>query len=796
MARTIAPTYRNCQTSITSNRQRRQYETQRQRNSLSRNHTTSTGQYDVSSGHGDDRKTIGGNSVDRRVAQNLPETPERGLAHADSSASVVYQVSEHCGGYKQVALTSGLPERKLPPKPATLVSSVLWSQSDRRREFLYSKRYRISGDKDRFAEASFLIRDWSRSLLRIRSGKAASVKPAPDSLESGFSGKSEQELLSTWTKMFSILDGARLQTFWQRIMLWTLQHDHRKALAFLEATAPDLHQKVGTPRYAIEDALEFLASEYLGGHVASMEMKSRLHGLFCRFAEANYLGNNYISSPLQKIIHSLLRHSDRRQAELLYDAVVAFGLKLSLYTLTQFMHKFTGIGRPDLAMDALRRIADSPVDVSSDAIQYSCIKLLRFPFPSAERYRLQSQLVTEMLETGIRPGIPMLNAMIFNAVDAGDFQTAYAIFETARIHGIRRDTITYSTLLKVALHSLDESLVKKIILMAEEDGALPRNNQLLFCLVTTIMQIAQSSGTEDPSRLSGYQLMLQIYARYCDISPLQELGIWVNPLGNSGGPTPVSQPSPQLISVMILGYLRLCGQPLPMEQLYHRYQGFVAQNHPLIAPIAETEHLANAFLFTLGQNRATFTMCSIILRDMLVPPASTIVKVAKPTIRTWTILLRAYFFNGQRAAGEKIIEMMRAKGVKPNIVTMNTIIAGYAAMHDPTAAVNAMQELELAGFEPDSFTYKGLTRVAKRDELLNALRNVAGKTDQAQEDAQDTEDPTPLENGHVPSPQASRSTHDNSQGNSQEKLLEVSSQLHKQINDMVKATDLQSGHFP
>ncbi|KAL8654244.1 MAG: hypothetical protein Q9210_001620 [Variospora velana] len=575
-------------------------------------------------------------------------------------------------------------------------------------------------------------------------------------------------------------------------MIWTLQHDHRKALACLEATAPDLHQKVGTPRYAIEDALEFLTSEYLGGQVASMEMKIRLHGLFCRFAEANYLGNRYISSPLQKVVHSLLRHSDRRQAELLYDAVVASGLKLSLHTLTQFMDQFAGIGRPDLAMDALRRIADSAADVSSDAVQYSCIKLLRSPFPSAERYRLQSQLVTEMLETGIRPGIPMLNAMIFNAVEAGDFQTAYAIFETARIHGIRRDTITYSTLLKIALYSLDESLVKKIMLMAEEDGALPRNNQLLLCLVTTIMQITQSSGTEDSSRLSKYQLMLQIYARYCDTSPLQELGIWVNPLGNSGGPTPVSQPSPQLISVMILGYLRLCGQPMSMKQLYHRYQGFVAQNHPLIAPTAETEHLANAFLFTLGQNRATFTMCSIILRDMLVPPASTIVKVVKPTIRTWTILLRSYFFNGQRAAGEKIIEMMRAKGLKPNIVTMNTIIAGYAAMQDPAAAVNAMQELELAGFEADSSTYKGLTRVAKRDELLNALRNVAGKTDQAQEDAQATEDPTPLENVHLPSPQASRS----SQDNSQDKLLEVSSQLHEQINDMVKATDLQSGHFP
>ncbi|KAI4147920.1 MAG: hypothetical protein L6R39_002971 [Caloplaca ligustica] len=527
--------------------------------------------------------------------------------------------------------------------------------------------------------------------------------------------------------MYSKFEWARLQRFWQRIMLWTLQHDHRKALTLLEATISDPHNRAGATRYAIEDALEFLASKHLQCPTADLKMKDRLHRLLCRFAGASNLGDNRVSSSIQKVVYLLLRHSDKVQAEVLYEALVNSRVKLHPDSLTHFMDRFARIGRPDMALDALKRIAVSPADILSDAVQYSCVTLLRVPFGGAERYRIQSHVVTEMLELGIRPGIPMLNAMILNAVESADYQTAYAIFETARTHGIRRDTVTYSTLLKVALHNLDESLVKRIMSIAEEDGALPRNNQLVFCLVATIMQIARAENATASSGGSRYRTMLQIYSRYCDTGPLQELGIYINLHEDFRCSGPISQPSPQLLSVMILGYIQLFGQPSLIQELYHRWQHYLAQNNPLIAPTAGTDHLANAFLFSLGQNRATFTLCPTILRNMLEPPASTTVKVARPTVQTWSILLRSYFFNGQRAAGEKIIEMMRERGIKPNIVTINTIIAGYAKLQDAGAAVSTMQQMEAAGFQADSSTYKGLTRVIERNQLLEALRKAAVK---------------------------------------------------------------------
>ncbi|KAI4199353.1 MAG: hypothetical protein LQ346_002590 [Caloplaca aetnensis] len=548
---------------------------------------------------------------------------------------------------------------------------------------------------------------------------------------SQFLGKTEREMLSTWKESHSTLPWPIVQRRWQRIMLWALQQrDHCKALRFLEATLLDLDNTAGATRYAIEDALEFLVSKHLQGQITSVEVCDRLRRLLCRFAEMNNLGNNRSSKSLQKVIYWLLQHSDCHDTITLYHSIANSRLNINYKTLTHFLVKFAQLGRTAMAMDAFKRIAVSSADMSSDIVQYSCIKLLQTSFNDADTYSIQSHIVTEMLEMGIRPGIPMLNAMISNAVEAGDSPTAYAIFETARIHGIRRNTITYSTMLKIALHNLDVNLVEKIMLMAEEDGALPRNNLLVFHLVLTIMQIRRSEARPWDPRSSGsrYRAMLRIYARYCDISPLRDLRIFVD-VGNNVTIAPISAPSPQLLATMIIGYIQFFGQPSSIRALYYRYQKLLARNHPLIGPIAATDHVANAFSLSLGQNRATFAMCPIILRDMLEPPASTVFKVAKPTVQTWSIVLRSYFLNGQRAAAEKTIQMMRSRGIQPNKVTMNTIVAGYAILQDAPAAVDAMQEMNAAGFESTAATYRGLTRIVKRERLMDALRKSTVRTD-------------------------------------------------------------------
>ncbi|KAL9602265.1 MAG: hypothetical protein Q9219_001990 [cf. Caloplaca sp. 3 TL-2023] len=499
-------------------------------------------------------------------------------------------------------------------------------------------------------------------------------------------------------------------------------------MAFLSATVLSSADIFEAPRYAVEDVLNYLVSEHLQADVADERTRNKLHRLFLDYVGLIGSDDGHTRSVSQWSITLLLRHSDHLRALTLFHALIKTESKVHAQSLLQFMNKFTQQGRPDLAMEALRRHVASGAGVSSGAVQSSCMALLRMPFDHNERYRIQSHLLTEMLELGIRPGMPMLNTMILNAVEACDYQTAQAMFETARTHGIRRDTITYSILLKIARDRLDASFVETIMQSAEEDGALPRDNKLVFRLLVTILEIAQAHNPGTVDGASWYRTMLQVYTRYCDTRPLVDLGIYLNVDGQVGASSLISQPSPQLLAIMILGYIRFSGQHFGVRNLYHRYQTLVAGNHDLIAPTTKTQHVANAFLQCLGQDKRTLAMCPLILKDMLNPPASVIVQIARPNVQSWSIVLKSYFFHGQIAAGKKILKMMRERGVEPNEVTMNTIIAGYARMQDAFAAVNALQQMEVLGFAADSYTFKGLTRVIDRDQLLDALRTVAGKT--------------------------------------------------------------------
>ncbi|KAL8775666.1 MAG: hypothetical protein Q9209_000162 [Squamulea sp. 1 TL-2023] len=613
------------------------------------------------------------------------------------------------------------------PRARTVfASSALWKRS-----------HNTSGKNIDLNEVSL---QWIQRFSLIYNGETERVplSVVPVSLLLVILGGDKSYVAKSWERVVTGLPFPKSRLLWQEVMLWALQHQIDKAMTFLDVTISDF--SMPALRHTAEDALKHIVSISLQGQVANPETMKTIHRLLCGFAKASKLRNDCTYSISQKIVYLVMRHSDNHQAQALYEVLLNARMDIHPHSLTHFMDRFTCMGRPDLAMQALRRIAASGANVSYDTVQYSCMTLLRTRFDEVEWYKIQSYLVTEMLELGIRPGIHMLNAMILNAVEACDYQTAQAMFETARIHGIRRNTITYSILLKGALQNLDDSLVERIMHMAEEDGALPRNNELVFSSVVTLLQIARLNDTNVVTSAQRYKTILRIYTRYCDVLPLQELGIYVDFDKSTNTVKYPSKPSPKLLSIMIVSYIRLIGRPDLLLALYHRYQDYVEQNHHLIAPTAETDHLANAFLLGLGRHTKTFKACPIILRNMLEPSAKSTVNVAQPTVKTWSIAARSYFFHGQRTAGEKVVEMMRARGVAPNLVTWNTIISGYASIQDATAVVNAMKGMESAGFEANSYTLKGLARIRDRNQLLNALRKVAANDDKAWIQAQSGHD--------------------------------------------------------
>ncbi|KAL9033361.1 MAG: hypothetical protein Q9214_007553 [Letrouitia sp. 1 TL-2023] len=316
----------------------------------------------------------------------------------------------------------------------------------------------------------------------------------------------------------------------------------------------------------------------------------------------------------------------------------------------------------------------------------------------------------------------MLNAMITTAVEAEDFETAYSIFDVARFKRMRRGTVMYSVIFKGVAQSLNHNILEGLVLRAEEEGALPRNNPLVFCLLVTVWKLlhrGRKSGSQYPQV---YTAMLQVYARYCDVFPLQELGIYMSE--KSKRVEPISKPTPQILCIMLLGFMAQHSNSNHLLDLYMRYHSLVKQNHPLIAPIAQTDHVANAFVLHLGRNIRTLPACPMILRNMLEPPTIANTIVAEPSVQTWSILAFSYSIQGQKPAAERVLAMMRERGYMPNDVTWNSIISGYAKCQDIKAVVEAMRQMTSAGFEVNSRILRALTHVVDQKGLLGSLRKV------------------------------------------------------------------------
>lgn len=90
----------------------------------------------------------------------------------------------------------------------------------------------------------------------------------------------------------------------------------------------------------------------------------------------------------------------------------------------------------------------------------------------------------------------------------------------------------------------------------------------------------------------------------------------------------------------------------------------------------------------------------------------------RPSVYTWSILLKAFMSNRRTSEAEHILKLMQVHGVKPNIVTWNTLAAEYARLGNTKQAVEAMSRLEAAGFKSDDWTLRAFSRISDKAKAI------------------------------------------------------------------------------
>ena len=512
------------------------------------------------------------------------------------------------------------------------------------------------------------------------------------------------------------LQGYDTERLWQNVMLWCLKYRRKQALMLLLATFKG--RKYRPPRYVVADCLKLIARHFL--FKVSNPNPSAIDAIWlltCKtISGASDQQQNFPVS--QDLIYLILQHSDDSQVLSFYELLGSNKVVLHVNTMVKFLDRFLDMGRINLSMKLLRTIASTDFDLSLDRVQMACVKLLRARFDTQEEYAVRSNILTQILEMGIRPKVPMFNAILLNAGEGGDFANAWQMYRLARENALVPDSITYGVLMKGAKLSGKSSNLEMVIREIQANGKVLRDLRLVSGVLDAISLL--SPGAQ-------FGAMLDFYKQHCDLRPLQELslcgdGIQTPPGANCSAIWPNSH----ILTQMILAYVRLHHHSLGLIRIYNLYYQHVKENHPLIAPLAKDDFVANSFIMAFGKKSSTLQHCTTVVKHMLEFSSLGYVTFdstpyAAPTVQTWSILFAAYFRNGQRRAAEKVLGMMRERGIQCDRVTWNTLVSGYALLQDVDAAVDTVKRMKAAGFEVDAYTTKGLGRLWTRDRLMKAL---------------------------------------------------------------------------
>ena len=513
------------------------------------------------------------------------------------------------------------------------------------------------------------------------------------------------------------LQGSENDRLWQNVMLWCLKHQRRKALTLLLVTYRS--HRYRPLRYVVSDSLKFLARYFLHGVASPNSMiVDAVWFLTCKFMEGASDQDEHFAVP-QQLIYLVLRHSDDLRVLSLYSLIDSNKAVLHIDTMLHFVNKFVDGGRINLSMRLLATIVNAGFDRSYHGIQMACVKLLRARFDPQIEYNVRSTILTQILEMGVRPNIQMFNTILLNAGEGGDFANAWQMYGLAKDNALIPNSITYNVLLKGAELSGESSNLEMVLREIETNREVLQDLRLVSNVLNAVSLL--SPGDE-------FDAMLDIYKEHCDLRPLQELSLCE---GETGAPTGASysgiQPTKYILTRMILAYVKRHQGSPSLVHNYNLYYQHVKEKHPLIAPLAEESYVANAFLLAFGQETDTLKHCTTVVKHMLEFSSSKSdivgsVAYSAPTVQTWSILLYAFFRNNQRRAAEKVLDMMRERGIRKDRVAWNTMISGYAHSQDVKASVDAVKRMEAAGFDADAFTTKALGRLWIRDRLMQLLQ--------------------------------------------------------------------------
>ena len=566
------------------------------------------------------------------------------------------------------------------------------------------------------------------------------------------------------SRLWLRVQGRQREHVWYSTMLFHLPQNPQTALVHLDVA---IHSDLLRPspwilQGFLQTIAELLIQKPANPQTADIQA---LHQLTCDYAKTH--SSYHGSRPFQqKIIWLILDHCNEDGLRSLFRSLLTYNLPMTSHTLLHFAEKFLDLGEYDLSLEIIRSAVNVRVDLSSYALQSSCVRLLRTS-PREPTYKIQAETVNELLNMKIKPNIHLWTCIILNAVNAKDYKGAWRWYDTGISDGLKPNLVTFIVLLKMAKDGNDQDVLHRVTGDAWREGILPNNLDLVFDLLHTRLLLSkQKPNARSAGDWTSFQELIHVYSQYCDLEPLRELGMRIDHIlyqEDRGHQLPA--PTPNIIGIILLAYIRRVQGNEIVKRIYDRYHGLVKSGHPLIAPLADTDHIGNAFVLALGSNLNTLHYCASVIKDMLQSsptgsspslefPSTTPHQTGQPTLQIWNIMINSYMRHRNIEAAEKVLSILRNRSFKPSIFTWSHLIRGYANEQEVDKVVGVLRAMKEADIEYNEYIIAYLQRLHNKprffktleemDEEFNETRTETNGPDETSDDADSAASPEPI----------------------------------------------------
>lgn len=568
----------------------------------------------------------------------------------------------------------------------------------------------------------------------------------------------------TFRQRWANLPHHRMGLYWMELMMLTLEHHPTKALSVLVST----YEKPYPPAYAVGESLDFLVAHF------SLYPNDYPQGFLDDIAENVFhilvknASVNRTQAPDKKLslaqhtLWLLMCHFDGPNLKRLYEIMIQINHPMHENTLIHFSYRFAKDGQTDTAFEILQRLKGYPFNTLK--IQSLCTVIICRTWRDPEAIYSETQMFEFMTSCGMTPNTFTYNVLMWNSVDAGDHKTAWQIHDMMEEADIETDQITYSILLNDAKRRMDAADIGAAM-------SLIRQKKLVDAfLVTDVLHAIfllheqkKYDRHPDPNEVqtTSLQRMLPVYLENFELDHLARIipGLKENiaevadsarVLQNRDLGKRLMVPHDGVLTVMITAYLSAIGNAESALHFYHHFRDLVYEGDPAVETLTRTTHVWDAILMTFGRFPELVNECAHLIGDMASPtekplgsspapldaldstsdlstsslskqPPLPSHRTPKPSLYTWSILLKIFMDNKQPLAAEKVLSMMQERDITPSIITWNTLTHGYVNVQDTDMVADAVNRLEEADFQVDESTLNTLNKLHKRRRFLEVL---------------------------------------------------------------------------